>query len=69
MEYFKICSLPSTVKWKHIYGIGILAGMGFAMSLFITELAYNDEVSPVQAKIGILTASLVAGIAGSILGV
>lgn len=64
MVYLRICSLPATVQWKHIYGVGILAGMGFTMSLFITDLAYNDEASLVQAKIGILTASLLAGFAG-----
>lgn len=64
MVHSNICSLPSTVEWRHIYGIGILAGMGFTMSLFITELAFYDDVSIMEAKIGILTASLLAGIAG-----
>ena len=64
MVWFKICQLPKGVKWAHIYGVGILAGIGFTMSLFITELAFNDENYMVQAKIGILSASLVAGFLG-----
>lgn len=64
MIWLKICQLPKGVKWPHIYGVGILAGIGFTMSLFITELAFNDENYMVQAKIGILSASLVAGLLG-----
>ncbi len=64
MVYFKICKLPKGVKWPHIYGVGILAGIGFTMSLFITELAFVREEFLVQAKLGILTASLIAGLMG-----
>lgn len=59
--------LPAQVTWKHIYGVSWLCGMGFTMSLFITELAFNDELLIEEAKIGILAASLVAGIVGYIL--
>jgi NhaA family Na+:H+ antiporter len=57
--------LPEGVAWKHVYGMGLLAGIGFTMALFIAALAYG-EGSPLhqQAKIGILTASLVSAIAG-----
>lgn len=64
MVYFKICKLPKAVQWNHIYGIGILAAIGFTMSLFITDLAFTDEAFLSQAKLGILSASLVAGIIG-----
>ncbi|WP_311196132.1 Na+/H+ antiporter NhaA [Antarcticibacterium sp. 1MA-6-2] len=64
MVAFKICRLPQTLNWKHIYGISLLGGMGFTMSLFITELAFSNELFLSQAKIGILTASLIAGLAG-----
>lgn len=64
MVFFKLSSLPKGVKWSHIYGVGILAAIGFTMSLFITELAFADEVFMIQAKIGILSASLIAGILG-----
>lgn len=64
MVALKVCRLPQTLTWKHIYGIGLLGGMGFTMSLFITELAFSNEIFLSQAKIGILTASLIAGVAG-----
>ncbi|MGA8855176.1 MAG: Na+/H+ antiporter NhaA [Christiangramia sp.] len=60
----KISSLPKKVKWKHIYGVGFLAAIGFTMSLFITELAFDSEKYMSQAKIGIFSASLIAGIIG-----
>ncbi len=61
---FNIASLPSKVNWKHIYGAGILAGIGFTMSLFITNLAFTSEELTNIAKVGILAASLISGIAG-----
>ncbi len=64
MVWLKISALPKGVKWKHIYGVGFLAAIGFTMSLFITELAFVNEEFLVQAKIGILSASLLAGIIG-----
>jgi len=60
----KLCKLPKGVTWKHIYGVGCLGGIGFTMSLFITELAYDQPEMLTQAKIGILTASILAGIIG-----
>ncbi len=59
-----IASLPSKVHWKHIYGAGILAGIGFTMSLFITNLAFSSEELTNIAKVGILAASLISGITG-----
>ncbi len=59
-----IASLPTKVKWKHIYGAGILAGIGFTMSLFITNLAFTSEELTNIAKTGILAASLISGITG-----
>jgi len=64
MVYFKISKLPPNVNWKHVYGIGFLGAMGFTMSLFITDLAYDNELFLTQAKIGILSASTIAGIIG-----
>lgn len=64
MVLFKVSRLPKRVKWKHIYGVGFLGAIGFTMSLFITELAFEHEVYLVQAKIGIFSASLLAGILG-----
>lgn len=64
MVFLKLGDLPKGVNWHHISGIGLLAAIGFTMSLFITDLAFEDETFMIQAKIGILTASLLAGIIG-----
>ena len=64
MVWLKIAALPKNVKWKHVYGIGFLAAIGFTMSLFITDLAFENETYMAQAKIGILLASFIAGIIG-----
>lgn len=59
-----LCILPGDLKWKHIFGAGILAGIGFTMSIFITLLAYNDPALITNSKIAILCASLIAGAVG-----
>ena len=60
----KLASLPAGVRWSKIYGAGILAGIGFTMSLFIAGLAFTDDSILNLSKIGILTASLIAGLVG-----
>ena len=60
----KVASLPEGVNWSKIYGAGILAGIGFTMSLFIAGLAFTDDSILNLSKIGILTASLIAGVVG-----
>jgi len=57
-------SLPRGVGWRHLAGVGLLAGIGFTVSLFITGLAFEDLELVSEAKIGILGASVVAGAAG-----
>ncbi len=64
MVFFKISKLPEKVAWKHIYGVGILASIGFTMSLFITELAFDSKIYLDQAKAGVFLASLLGGIIG-----
>lgn len=59
-----LSELPQGVSWRHIYGAGWLAGIGFTMSLFITDLAFSDDALVNSAKLGILAASLIAGIVG-----
>jgi Na+:H+ antiporter, NhaA family len=63
----KYTSLPEGADWKDIYAVSILAGIGFTMSLFISQLAFTDPVFQEQAKIGILTASLFSAILGAII--
>lgn len=59
--------LPAGVTWRQIYAAGWLAGIGFTMSLFIAELAFSAEMDLEAAKVGILAASLLAGITGYLL--
>jgi len=59
-----LADLPDGVNWNQIWGASCLAGVGFTMSLFITELAFDDPAHIATAKLGILEASLVAGVIG-----
>jgi NhaA family Na+:H+ antiporter len=63
----KFSSLPEGVNWKKIYAAGILAGIGFTMSLFIAGLAFADESLIELSKIGVLSGSLISGVLGYIL--
>jgi NhaA family Na+:H+ antiporter len=56
--------LPSNTGYRHLVGIGLVAGIGFTVSLFITGLAFDHELLVDEAKIGILAASFLAGAAG-----
>ncbi len=56
--------LPKGVGWAHLTGIGLLAGVGFTVAIFITELAFTDPVLGDLAKIGIFAGSIVAGVLG-----
>ncbi|MGE0405100.1 MAG: Na+/H+ antiporter NhaA, partial [Candidatus Korobacteraceae bacterium] len=59
-----LADLPSTLRWAHIAGMALVAGIGFTVSLFITELAFDDPMAIDQAKIAILLASATAGVLG-----
>lgn len=61
-----LASLPSGVGWSQLGGAGFLADIGFTMSLFIGGLAFPDPRLLDISKVGILAASLVAGVFGSI---
>ena len=56
--------LPTGVTWGQVWGAGCLAGVGFTMSLFVSDLAYDSVEFVNIAKVGILAASLIAGIIG-----
>lgn len=61
-------SLPPNVSWRHLWGAGILGGIGFTMSLFITLLALGEHSEgEAVAKLAILLASLLAGTIGYLL--
>ena len=59
-----LATLPSRVRWVHVFGAGCLAGIGFTMSLFIANLAMGGTELLEAAKISILVGSLLAGILG-----
>lgn len=60
----KLGALPENVNWGHMVGAAILGGVGFTMAIFVANLAYTDEMHIATAKLGILAASLMAGIIG-----
>lgn len=62
----KLCQLPGDSKWTYILGAGMLAGIGFTMSIFITLLAFNDAAHITTGKIAILFASTVSALLGLI---
>lgn len=60
-----VCRLPDDVHWMHIAGAGLLGGIGFTMSIFITNLAFHGNADVINAsKMAILLASLFAGVLG-----
>lgn len=63
----KISPYPKGMNIKNLFGLGLLASIGFTMSMFITELAFTNEVYKIQAKIGIFSASIIGGILGYLL--
>lgn len=58
------CKLPADINWKHILGVGLLGGIGFTMSIFITLLAFDNDTIINNAKLVILLSSLTAGLIG-----
>ena len=60
-----LCRLPLDLNWRHVFGAGLLGGIGFTMSIFITNLAFAGDADEINAsKMAILGASLTAGVAG-----
>lgn len=63
--FLGVCRLPLDMNWKHVFGAGLLGGIGFTMSIFITNLAFTGDLELVNAsKIAILLASVAAGSLG-----
>ena len=62
-----LAAKPEGVTWRHLHGAGWLGGIGFTMALFIAGLAFADPGALAQAKLGILCASLLAGVVGYLL--
>ncbi|MCI4671230.1 MAG: Na+/H+ antiporter NhaA [Bacteroidia bacterium] len=63
-QKLKIINIPESLSWRHLLGGSFLAGIGFTMSIFISELAFHgDDLIPIS-KVSILCASIVAGVVG-----
>ena len=58
----KVCKLPSDISWAQYYGLSLVTGIGFTMSLFIGSLAFTDPEYQTSVRLGVLIASLLAGI-------
>lgn len=61
-----ISVLPKGVTWQQVYGVAFLAGIGFTMSMFISDLAFKNEEYKQIAKVGTMAASLISAIIGMI---
>ncbi len=59
-----IASLPEGSTWMHIIGVGMLAGIGFTMSIFISILSFKEPLFVSEAKISVLLTSIIAGTIG-----
>ena len=60
----KICKLPSDITWMQYYGLSLVTGIGFTMSLFIGSLAFTDPEYQTSVRLGVLIASFFAGVLG-----
>ncbi|HEY4748068.1 MAG TPA: Na+/H+ antiporter NhaA, partial [Steroidobacteraceae bacterium] len=60
----QLCSLPEGVRWTHMVLIGLLGGIGFTMSIFIANLAFDDPALLAAAKFAVLVASALAATLG-----
>jgi Na+:H+ antiporter, NhaA family len=63
----RVGRLPADARWSHVVGLGAVAGIGFTVSLFITGLAFDRGDLQADAKLGTLSASIVAALLGSLI--
>ncbi|MBL8677518.1 MAG: Na+/H+ antiporter NhaA [Myxococcales bacterium] len=64
----RLAELPAGIRWAHVAGAGMLAGVGFTMALFVSSLAFEGDQATVSvvsvAKVSILVGSIVSAVAG-----
>ena len=60
-----ICALPRGVTWMQLYGMAVLTGIGFTMSLFIGTLAFEDPVYSASVRLGVIGGSFLSAVAGA----
>lgn len=64
----KLATLPEKATWLQLYGVAILCGIGFTMSLFLGALAFqNQELYATEVRVGVLVGSILSGLAGAII--
>ncbi len=61
-----LARLPARMRWSHMIGIGLVAGIGFTMSIFITALAFGDRTLQDTSKLAVLIGSAISGVLGFI---
>jgi NhaA family Na+:H+ antiporter len=59
-----LAQIPNGVSWKQLNAVGLLAGIGFTVSIFISSLAFDDAIQLMEAKAAVLGASVIAGVLG-----
>jgi len=59
-----LCPKPESVNWRQIYGLSVLCGIGFTMSLFIGGLAFSAAETGVSVRLGVLAGSVLSAVAG-----
>ncbi len=64
LVHLKWATLPKGASWTHVYGVALLCGIGFTMSLFIGDLAFGDAAHKDAVRIGVLAGSLLSALAG-----
>ncbi len=64
MVKLKLSALPQNVAWPEIYGVAMLAGVGFTMSIFISDLAFDDPLLIEKAKVGVMIATVISSLLG-----
>jgi Na+:H+ antiporter, NhaA family len=61
---WRLAQLPNAVNWKQIGAVGMLAGIGFTVSIFISSLAFESDSYLAEAKTAVLAASVISGVLG-----
>ena len=59
-----IATLPTGVRWSQLAAVATVAGIGFTVAIFVAGLAFDDVTALAEAKLGILFASVIAGVVG-----
>ena len=67
MLKLRIAKMPSIVTWRDLYGVSVVAGIGFTMSLFVGFLALPDPVMQQEIKVGVICGSILSALWGAVI--